>query len=53
MKVLAAGKDACMALAVVLLHHQSILILEDGRKNEPIILDVLTYVILLKQAVVT
>lgn len=42
-----------MALAVVLLHHQPILVLEDGREHEPIVLDVLAYTILLKKAVVT
>lgn len=51
-EVVALGENRDMALAVVLLHRDAILVLEDRGQDEPVVLYVLREVVLLVQAVV-
>jgi hypothetical protein len=51
-QVVAPGEDAGLALAVVLLHADAVLVLEDGGEHEPVVLHALTEIVLLVQSVV-
>ena len=51
-QVVSSGQDAGMALAVVLLKTDTVLVLEDCRQHEPVVLDELAEVVLLVHAVV-
>lgn len=52
MQVVSSGQDAGVALAVVLFHADTVLVLEDCRQHEPVVLDELAEVVLLVHAVV-